>query len=239
MAAERLRWAIFASSVLSAVGNPEAHLWRTIGTVLTHQNNEATFFEERGNPALRALLQQSGGTALLQFRERFPEIQYRTLDRRTGYDLADWLTRTLSTVDIAVAQRDAPGELIAILSDFSRPYLQTFLVDCGWDRQSPEPTADMSRFAGLTGVLVANESLAETYRGAVPVDRIHLLDALPERAPDDNIYHRSPELLDNAARQIIDTISSISQGIRRARGAQILSNGRTDQADHSTHNQAD
>ncbi|HVB65104.1 MAG TPA: hypothetical protein VNE17_10260 [Nitrolancea sp.] len=239
MDVERLRWAIFTSSVISTVGNPEAHLWRRIGALLRQQKHDATFFEERGNPALRALLQQSGGTALLQFRERFPDIQYRTLDPRTGYDLADWLTRTLSTVDIAVAQRGAPDELLAILSAFSRPYLQTFVVDCGWDRPLPEPTVDPSQFAGLTGVLVANESLAEAYRQTIPAARIQLLGPLPERLTEDEMHHDAPGVLDDAARQIVTTITSIAERIRQARGAQILPNGRTDEADHPITHEAD
>jgi hypothetical protein len=239
MEAERLRWAIFTTSVLSTVDNPEAHLWRTVGALLKQQNHEATFFEERGNPALRALLQQSGGSALLQFRERFPDIQYRTLDPRAGYDLADWLTRTLSTVDIAVAQRGAPAELLAILSDFTRPYLQTFFVDCGWGQRSPESTLDPSHLARLTGVLVANESLPEAYDQAVPRERVHLLGPLPEIVPEGETLHEAPDGLDDAARQIIDIITSISLRIRRARGARILPNGRSDQTDHQTTHQAD
>src|SRR6185312_108145 len=127
MNSERLRWAIFTPSVLSSVDNPEAHLWRTIGSRLKQQGHEATFFEERNNPALRALLHKAGARGLLDFREQFPDILYRTFEARSGFELAEWLTRILSTVDIAVTQHGAPSELNAILGDFTRPYLQTFL----------------------------------------------------------------------------------------------------------------
>ena len=239
MEAERLRWAIFTSSVVSSVDNPEAHLWRAIGLQLSQRGQHATFFEERGNPPIRALLRQSGARALLEFRERFPDIQYRTLDVRSGFDLAEWLMRTLSTIDIAVVQHDAPGELIAILGQFTRPYLQTFLVDSGWNRGSSPVLHEQTTLAGLTGVLVADESLAEAYGQDIPAQRIHRIGPLPETIPGADPFRESSGSLEDGATRIIDTIMTISVRIRRARGAQMLPNGRTDQVDGVTTHEAD
>lgn len=227
MSSERLRWAIFTVSIISSVDNPSAHVWRAVGRRLQQRENVATFFETRGNRALQALLQRERSEGLTAFRERFPDIHYQTVDQRSGFGLAEWLTRTLATVDVALVDRDASPELIATLSEFSRPFLQTFLIDLG---RSSEPI-DPAPLMNFTGVLAGNDALVATYERAIEAARVYRFGPLSADLAENEPSEQQIAALDDAAEQAITTVVRASEKIRRTRGTQIVANGRADHTD--------
>jgi hypothetical protein len=227
MSVDRLRWAIFPRSIISSVENPAAHLWRAFERPLRRRGDTVTFFETRGNEALRAMLLRDRSSGLNAFRERFPEIHYQTVDQRSGVALAEWLTHTLSTIDIAVVDHDASPELIATLSAFSRPFLQTFLVDPGW---SSDAIVSES-LANLTGVLAGNDVLVAHYARVIEPERVYPFGPLPDDLTDRDPNEAQAAALDAAAGRAITTIVSVSETIRRARGTQVVANGRVDHSE--------
>ena len=178
MERHRTRWAIFGASVISADGNPDAHLLRALGRVLVRDGHEVIFYEERGNPALQRLLRQEGARGLDAFRAAYPDITYRTIERRFGADLVEWLTRTLATADVALVQPGAPATLATWVGRLTRRHLHTYLLDTGWGGLETPPDIAVLEPGNFSGVF-AGPSVADH---AVPSDRLHRLDALPDAA---------------------------------------------------------
>jgi hypothetical protein len=208
----RLRWAIFSASVVSAVDNPDAYLLRALGRLLSEQGHEAIFFEERGNPAVRALLRRSGGRVLNDFRERHPWIDYRTVDPQSGVVLVEWLTRTLSTTDIALVQRDTPAEIARWVGRLTRPHLQTYLLDTGLN---PSPTTEEiadREPESFSGVFVADDQSTRVYAELVPSDRIHRFGPLPDVA-------RLAELAEDETRALASITEALVESVERAAAA--------------------
>ncbi|HEU5424477.1 MAG TPA: hypothetical protein VFU72_13105 [Nitrolancea sp.] len=201
MSGSRLRWAIFPASVVSAVDNPDAYLLRALGQVLAERGDQATFFEERANPAVRALLRRSGGQALADFRARHPEIDYRTTDPRTGADLVEWLTRTLGTYDIALALAAAPAELVGWLGRLSRTHLRTYLLDTGYEPALDEAAIEAREPGNFTGIFAGSDTIAARYGRFIALARIHHLGPLPE--PDDQALDR----LRAVAARLVETVA--------------------------------
>lgn len=175
----RLRWIIFTASVLSTEDNPDAHLWRALGGRLSQLGHHATFYEQRGNAPLRALLQHSGSRALTEFRARHPEIAYRTHEQRRGADLVEWMTRTLATADVALAQATANPDLIGWLGKLTRPHLQTFMVDTGWNDPERLASLPVDTLESLTAILLGGERQAQQYRTEIPSARLLSFTPLP------------------------------------------------------------
>jgi hypothetical protein len=218
---------IFTVSIISSIDNPSAHLWRAIGRRLHQRENVATFFETRGNRAVQALLRRERSEGFSAFRTRFPDIHYQTVDQLSGFALAEWLTRTLSTVDVALVDRDASPELIAALSEFSRPFLQTFLIDPGWNVEPINPTP----LANFTGVFAGNAALVASYAEATDAARVYGFGPLPATLAEAEPTVEQVAALDDAADRAIAKIISVSENIRRARGTQIVANGRANHTD--------
>lgn len=178
MERRRTRWAIFAASVISADGNPDAYLLRALGRVLVRDGHEVLFYEVRGNPALQRLLRQAGAHGLDAFRASYPDITYRTIERRAGADLVEWLTRTLATADVALVQPGTPAPLATWVGRLTRRHLRTYLLHTGWGgKETPQDIAvlEPENFSGVfTGPTAVDP--------AVPSDRLRRLAALP--APD-------------------------------------------------------
>lgn len=227
MSDDQLRWVIFTVSIISSIDNPSAHLWRAIGRRLHQRENVATFFETRGNRAVQALLRRERSEGFSAFRTRFPDIHYQTVDQFSGFALAEWLTRTLSTVDVALVDRDASPELIAALSEFSRPFLQTFLIDPGWNAEPIDPTP----LANFTGVLAGNDALVASSAEATDAARVYEFGPLPATLAEPEPTAEQVAALDDAADRAIAKIISVSEKIRRARGTQIVANGRANHTD--------
>lgn len=180
VAVPRQRWAVFTRSTVSSLDNPDAYLARALARQLRRLGHEAYFYEERGNPALLALLRSGGVRALDAFRAEHPEVAYRTYEPRSGADLVEWLTRTLATVDIALVLAGTPAPVARWVGRLTRAHLRTYLIDTGWGTPpSPEYLAEIEP-AGYALVIVASESLAERYRTLVPAGRIRLLEKLPQ-----------------------------------------------------------
>lgn len=186
----RYRWAIFSASIVSTIDNPGAHLLRTVGRSLARLEQEAVFYEERANPALRALLRQQGAQSLDAFRAAYPEIDYRTLDRRLGPDLGEWLARLLATVDVALVEVATPPNVAAWVGRLTRPHLQTYLIDPGLPQDEPmrhDPAA--LEAAAFHAVLVGTADAAARYTDFVPRARIRRFGPLPERSPTNDANH--------------------------------------------------
>lgn len=182
---ERRRWAVFSRSIISAVGNPDAYLMRALGGFLANLGDEATFFEERANPALRAMLVEHGAAAMTAFRLRYPNLAYRTIDPRSGADLVEWLTRTLSTVDIAVVLHQAPAELTRWVGFLTRPHLVTAFVDPGIGEQIAEAALREREISAFTGIWIGNPGLRERYLAVAPADQVHDFGPVPPVETED------------------------------------------------------
>ena len=203
----RLRWAIFTNSVVSDVDNPDAHLWRALGRLLRRHGHVATFFEPRGNDAVRALLRRSGSQALSEFRDRHPDIEYRTLEPRRGADLVDWMSRTLATADVALISASASDDLIGWLGKFTRPHLQTFVVDTGWNGSPANRSELGERIADFSAIALGHQQLEDTYRQTapdVPIVQFGPL-SLPDGLNDDEIEVACQRLMDEVVTARVDT----------------------------------
>lgn len=122
-------WVFFVRSVLSDVENPACSVLRAFGETLVAAGQEVLFLEERGNPAVVALLRQQGARALTAFAHDHPQLRYHTYERRFGADLVEWLGRTLATADIAVVELGVDATLAGWVGALTRPHLQTYLLD--------------------------------------------------------------------------------------------------------------
>lgn len=213
----RRRWAIFCGSVVSAVENPSAHLFRALGRALSQRGDEATFYEEQSNAAIRALLMREGARAFERFRSDFPEIVYRTADRRTGADLVEWLTRILATVDIAVVDVGAPPTLTAWVGRLTRPHLTTFLVDPGWNAVLRPADIEARDPATFSAIYAGQRDAAAHWREVVPSARVHLFGPPPLPDPAeipalDSIAAR--ERYQSAADDLLERIQTLLAATR-------------------------
>lgn len=149
----RRRWAFFPRSVVSDHDNPAAHLYRAMASQIAALDDEARFYEQRVNPWLRNMLQHEGARSLLTFRDRHPDVQYVTYDRKWGQELADWLNLVLATADIAVVDPAAPDEIVRWVGELTRPHLQTFLLDPYGELQ--DKASQLEQLTLYRGVCVA------------------------------------------------------------------------------------
>ncbi len=206
----RSRWAIFAASVISPVDNPDAYLWRALGARLKQLGQDATFFEPRGNAALRALLHRSGSAALKDFRLNHPDVEYRTLEPRTGADLVEWMTRTLATIDVALIQSNAPAPLIEWLGKLTRPYLQTFFVDTGWNIDSEQMLPDPEILRSYSAIVAGHDRLVARYEAAMEgTVAVQSFGPLPDIGATDPPGENDLVALDQATNRLIEIVDAV------------------------------
>jgi hypothetical protein len=199
----RRRWAFFPNSIVSAHENQGAHLYRAMAKQIAAIEDEARFYEERANPWLRNMLMSEGAASFLAFQEEYPEIDYTTYDPRTGADLADWLTRVLATVDIAVIDTSAPQDIMRWIGELTRPHLHTFLIDPSGRRA--EDLDRIERVELFTGICIAGS----TGGAGVRVPRsdqylIHIEPAIP--APGSRVNGSAERHVDRAAATLVTEI---------------------------------
>lgn len=206
MERRRTRWAIFAASVISADGNPDAYLLRALGRVLVRDGHEVTFYEERGNPALQRLLRHEGARGLDAFRTAYPDIIYRTIERRAGADLVEWLTRTLATADVALVQPGAPEQLATWVGRLTRRHLRTYLLHTGWSGQETPQDIAVLEPSNFSGIFTGPSAV----HNAVPSDRLRRLDALPD--PEGFDDSAAATLLPAAEHLVAQILAELDQG---------------------------
>lgn len=223
MSIDRPRWAIFSWSIVSDIDNADAHLLRALGNELATLGHEAIFYEERANPAIRALIKQSGARALDDFRARYPQIDYRTLEPRAGADLVDWLGRALATADIALITRDTPASITAQIGRMTRHHLQTYLLDTGLGAAFSEMAVESLQLANFSGVLVDTEERAQRYQRFVEPARVHVFGAMPSTIQlTENLAEA--ELAETAAR-LVTQVQDIAKRDRASMRATVQPNG--------------
>lgn len=209
------RWVVFTRSVISTIGNPDAHLFRAVADALSGRGADAVFFEERANPAVVALLRQHGARGLDTFRAHHPALHYRTVQPRFGLELVEWLGGALATADVALVQHDAPAELVRAVGTLTRRHLQTFLLDSGLG--TPLPPSDLRdrRPTEYSGVLVGRADAADAYADLVPAQRLHRFGPLAPLGADD----APPPSLPATAEVLVETITHLARLEREARDA--------------------
>lgn len=213
------RWVVFTRSVISTVGNPDAHLFRAIGAALAGRGADVLFFEERANPALVALLRQQGSRGLDAFRARHPALRYRTVQPRTGHELVEWLGAVLATADVALVQHDVPPELVRAVGTLTRRHLQTYLIDGGLAVTLPHADLAERQVSSYSGVFVGRADAVASYAALVPPERLHVFGPLKHSGADDS---EPPPSLRPVAEALVGTITCLA-AIERARGTE---NGR-------------
>jgi hypothetical protein len=221
----RLRWAIFTNSVVSAMENPDAHLWRTLGRLLRQSEHEVTFFEPRGNDAVRALLQHSGSRALSEFRGRHPDIEYRTLESRRGAELVEWMTRTLATADVALITANASDDLIGWLGKLTRPHLQTFLVDTGWNGTINARPDRGEHFSEFSAIVLGDDRLSVAYQALVPNVPILTFGPLPKPDVTVDLDRDQGQALEDGCQRLTDLVVNLHVEASVARRAPLNPNG--------------
>lgn len=204
----RLRWAIFTKSVVSAVNNPEALLWRSLATRLRHAGHQAIFYEPRGNESVRLLLRRDGSQGLKDFRTRFPDVEYRTFESRRGADLVEWMTRMLATVDVAMIPANADSDLVRWLGQLTRHHLQTFLLDSGWHGTASRTGEHAGNCTNYTAILVGDQRLVEEYARLEEAPRVFWFGPLPsvEQGVDDFLR---PLNLAESCDRLIETVTRV------------------------------
>ena len=223
--AGRLRWAIFTNSVVSAMENPDAHLWRTLGRLLKQGGHEATFFEPRGNDAVRALLQHAGSGALSDFRGRHPDIEYRTHEPRRGADLVEWMTRTLATADVALMTANASDDLIGWLGKLTRPHLQTFLVDTGWNGAINARPGRREHYSEFSAIVLGDAALTEAYQALVPDVPILTFGPLPKPDVTIDLDRDQDQALEDGCQRLTNLVVNLHVEASAARHAPLNPNG--------------
>jgi hypothetical protein len=205
------RWVVFTPSIVSALDNPGAHLYRALGKHLVDDRFDATFFEQRANRWLHELLMTEGAAGLRAFREQFPDIEYRTYELRSGPELVEWLTRVLSTADVALVDRLVPEPIVKWVGQLTRYHLQTFLIDLGVrDRISESLEEDLASYSAICTLY---EEQAAIYREVSLNDRVILARAgLMTEGSRDTIRWR--DLAADLARQV----SEVAIGERKRFG---------------------
>lgn len=166
----RWRWVIFVRSVLSTVENPGGPLFRALGRELVRRGQEVLFLEERGNPAVLALLRQRGAAGMAELREGWPELAYQTYERRFGADLVEWLGRRLATADVALVELGVDPDLAYWVGELTRPHLRTYLLDLTPDAPSLallRERLDPSRYSGVICLAAAGAR----YEGRMPAEQ--------------------------------------------------------------------
>jgi hypothetical protein len=173
----RWRWVIFVRSVLSTVENPGGPLFRALGRELVRRGQEVLFLEERGNPAVLALLRQRGAAGMAELREGWPELAYQTYERRFGADLVEWLGRRLATADVALVELGVEPDLAYWVGELTRPHLRTYLLDLMPDAPSLallRERLDPSRYSGVICSAAAGahyeERMPAEQRVELPID---------------------------------------------------------------------
>jgi len=193
----RWRWVIFVRSVLSTVENPGGQLFRALGRALVRRGQEVLFLEERGNPAVRALLRQRGAAGLVELRNDWPELAYQTYERRAGADLVEWLSRTLATADVALVELGVAPELVYWVGELTRPHLRTYLLDLMPDASSLAPHREYIDPARYSGIVCTSTPVA-FYRARIPVERLIQVGdagAIPIERVADSVAARLLELV--------------------------------------------
>lgn len=166
----RWRWVIFVRSVLSTVENPGGPLFRALGRELVRRGQEVLFLEERGNPAVLALLRQRGAAGMAELREGWPELAYQTYERRFGADLVEWLGRRLATADVALVELGVDPDLAYWVGELTRPHLRTYLLDLTPNAPSLallRERLDPSRYSGV----ICSADAGVHYEEHMPAER--------------------------------------------------------------------
>ncbi|HET9015249.1 MAG TPA: hypothetical protein VFN57_06615 [Thermomicrobiaceae bacterium] len=205
------RWTVFTRSVVSAVGNPDAYLFRALGDALAAAGYDALFFEDRANPAAVELLRVRGARALDDLRARHPSLHYRTVQPRGGLELAEWLGGVLATADIAIVQHDAPAELARAVGRLTRPHLQTFLLDSGLGVPLDESAVAERHPERLSGVFVGRANAADAYAAIVSPDRLHRFG--PPEVDDGPLDDGAPGIVATAD-ELVLAIARLAAGER-------------------------
>lgn len=203
---EPRRWVIFTRSVISTVGNPDAHLFRALAAALARRGLDAVCVEERANPAVVALLQQQGARGVDAFRADHPALHYRTVPPRSGLELVEWLGGALATADVALVQHDAPADLVLAVGSLTRPHLQTYLIDSGLGAPLAPGELAARRPAAYSAVLIGRVDDADAYRERVPPARLHHFGPLPSSDADE-----PPPSLREAAEGLVEVIARLAR----------------------------
>lgn len=119
----RRRLLVFGESIRSDFGNPLASSWRALLVALTRAGHDITFVEPRRSDSLASLLRHRGARPLRQFSERYPEIQYRTLELPRGRELDLWLARELALVDAVIVLDNALPQVLDLVGRYDEPRL--------------------------------------------------------------------------------------------------------------------
>ncbi len=146
----RRRLLVFGESIRSDFGNPGALTWRALMRSLGRAGHEVVFIEPRRSESLTSLLRHRGSAPLRQFAERFPDIQYRTLELPRGKELAIWLARELALIDAVIVLGDASSEIGTAIDAYAEPGLIRFRADSS-DGASRPPAGTSIRIVPVGG----------------------------------------------------------------------------------------
>jgi hypothetical protein len=122
-AGARLRFVAVGSSIVSDWANPVATSARAVLNAIATSGHEVTFLEQRGNPALTALLANRGSRAYKAFTERYPAIRLRTYDLPRGWQRTIWFAAEIATADAVIALPGMPPELLPEIAGITSPHI--------------------------------------------------------------------------------------------------------------------
>lgn len=176
---DKRRCVIFCRSVVSPLDNRDAYLLRALAQTLTRQGHDVLIYEERGNPAFRALLRQGGSQALTRFAAEHPEIHYHTYEPRVGAELVKFLTQVLATADIGVAFAGVPTPVAHWIGRLTRPHLATAFVESGLCEPLPDEVLRDIDLAEYGVVLLGNPARAKHYAQLAPTTHVSNFGPVP------------------------------------------------------------
>lgn len=199
--------------------NPDAYLLRGLGRELAGRGQTATFFEERRNLAARQLMQRSGSQIFADFQRHYPEIDYRSIELRSGVELGEWLVRLLATFDVALVTSEAPAELTRWIGRLTRSHLHTYLLDTGWGPALDTSEVEAREPGHYAAVLAGTDVAASRYGRYVEPERIHHIGPLPDPARLTELNEPEGSQLAAVAARTIEWIVARAQADEAARGS--------------------
>jgi hypothetical protein len=174
----RLRWVIFVRSIVAVDEHPPALVFRLLARSLARHQQEAVLLEERANPLTVAALHRHGAAVSRELATAWPDVQYQTVEQRTGADLVEWLGRTLATADLALVELGVREELAYWVGQLTRPHLKTFLLDLMPDEPALAAMRQRLDPATFTGI-ICHPANAPAYRGRTSARQIVLVEGEP------------------------------------------------------------
>lgn len=132
------RFVFLGDSIVSDWRNPLATTARAVLRALGDQGYEATYLEPRRNSATVGLLSQRGSAPVRLFNEQRADLQYRTVDLPSRFEVGPWVGQFAATSGVMVALQGTPEMIARGMGEFDGEGVEILIerpeLDDDWGR---------------------------------------------------------------------------------------------------------